>query len=87
MVAQPIRKILVAYAKAEAVMNDCSHWWEIQSAQGGVPSEGTCKLCGATKLFTNSIKPNVNPHGGDSRVVHKAIKENSERLAHAKDLV
>lgn len=68
-------------------MTDCKHYWIIDPAQSGVPSSGVCRECGATKLFTNSINPKVNPHGGDSRMVSRALRDNSERQAHAKDLV
>ena len=37
---------------------ECTHYWEIKTASGAV-SDGTCKYCGETKLFTNSIYRNT----------------------------
>jgi len=34
---------------------DCTHHWEIDRPDGGPTSKGTCKNCGATKDFRNTI--------------------------------
>ncbi len=39
----------------EPVEPDCAHHWAIQSPNGPT-SHGTCKRCGETKEFKNSIK-------------------------------
>ena len=40
---------------AEAVESDCAHHWAISSPNGPT-SLGSCKRCGETKEFKNSIK-------------------------------
>tara|TARA_Y100000310_G_C20233329_1_gene601287 strand:+ start:330 stop:488 length:159 start_codon:yes stop_codon:yes gene_type:complete len=40
--------------------NKCSHHWEIAPASGK-ESPGTCKLCGAKKMFKNSLEQPDKP--------------------------
>jgi hypothetical protein len=39
--------------------NACQHFWDIEVANGP-SSMGTCRFCGETKEFLNSL-PNFNP--------------------------
>jgi len=34
--------------------HDCTHWWEIEIANGPT-SQGICKFCGETRDFFNSF--------------------------------
>ena len=63
----------------------CAHHWNIERAQGGVPSEGTCQKCKAVRLFTNSLRQKVQLVGGgnDARQVNRVQKENLERTQRA----
>ena len=43
---------------------ECQHHWIIPSAQGGVPSEGTCKRCGGSRLFRHEFGGTEGQAGG-----------------------
>ena len=68
---------------------ECQHHWIIPSAQGGVPSEGTCKRCGGSRLFTNSVAQKIKlvDGGCSAKDVTKAQRDIGERLQRAVELM
>ncbi|MDD4859128.1 MAG: hypothetical protein PHR56_02870 [Dehalococcoidales bacterium] len=56
-----VRELKALRHELEYQTDSCHHFWKIEEAQGHV-SVGTCKICGTTKEFLNSM-PEYSPFG------------------------